>query len=365
MKEDSKAVYYLCGNNSNVTIIYCYIRTRVDALASLRKLVAIDQYEQCLYNDDKGRDVLLFEQPALIPRSYKTLTYFNEKYSRLLSQYCKDKKIQFDAVIVHFPSRFSEFANLIESKNKIAILHSFDISSDTRISYIKSIETIFSKFGCRSAAILEIAKKQFKAEVFLCPSGVPSSLVIDSDWYRAWKPDGILRVSCVSRLVPYKNVANLITSFSLLNSRKWYLSIIGDGPERDRLIALVKQLNIEKQVDFAGGVEREEVFDRLRHSDVFALVSKKETLGLAYLEAMACGALIVASSGRGIDGMFPATDGIRFVNPDDIDGITDALEHFLSMQESDAIKLRLGIKTIIANLTEEAVSTRYFGEAVN
>jgi glycosyltransferase involved in cell wall biosynthesis len=76
------------------------------------------------------------------------------------------------------------------------------------------------------------------------------------------------------------------------------LLIAGDGPERDPLEALVRQLGLEGVVTFAGN--RRDVPSLLGLADVFVFPSVAEGLGIALLEAMAASRPVVASAVEGI-----------------------------------------------------------------
>jgi glycosyltransferase involved in cell wall biosynthesis len=68
--------------------------------------------------------------------------------------------------------------------------------------------------------------------------------------------------------------------------------VIGDGPERLRLLALTHQLKLNDAVHFLGN--RADVPEWLNLCDVFALSSRMEANPVSILEAMACGVPVVA-----------------------------------------------------------------------
>src|SRR2546423_9918295 len=51
-----------------------------------------------------------------------------------------------------------------------------------------------------------------------------------------------LALGFVGRLVPQKGIDNLFQALALQRGLKWRLTIVGDGPERERLEALASQL---------------------------------------------------------------------------------------------------------------------------
>lgn len=67
------------------------------------------------------------------------------------------------------------------------------------------------------------------------------------------------------------------------------LLIVGDGPARQSLEALTKELELEAYVRFAGMVKPEEVRKFYQLGDVFVCASTSETQGLTYIEAAASG----------------------------------------------------------------------------
>lgn len=89
----------------------------------------------------------------------------------------------------------------------------------------------------------------------------------------------------------------LLTAFqkSFLGSKDVRLVICGQGPEREALESLSKQLGLEGQVVFRGEVSREECADLLINSHAFVLPSRYETFGVVYAEAMACGLPIITT----------------------------------------------------------------------
>jgi N-acetyl-alpha-D-glucosaminyl L-malate synthase BshA len=106
----------------------------------------------------------------------------------------------------------------------------------------------------------------------------------------------------VSNFRPLKRVDDVVLIFDearrLLPGAPLVLTLVGDGPERPRVEALVARLGLSEHVRFLG--ERIDLPTVLRRSDVFLLPSETESFGLAALEAMACGVPVVASDVGGI-----------------------------------------------------------------
>ncbi|MEM6287897.1 MAG: glycosyltransferase family 4 protein [Bacteroidota bacterium] len=72
--------------------------------------------------------------------------------------------------------------------------------------------------------------------------------------------------------------------------------ICGSGDDRDRLEAKAASLGLGDRVVFAGYVPEAEKADHFRLGDAFAMPGRGEGFGIVYLEALACGVPVVASS---------------------------------------------------------------------
>lgn len=104
--------------------------------------------------------------------------------------------------------------------------------------------------------------------------------------------DEILLVS-VARLVPRKNIGQLIDMLKALGNDRVHLLIMGTGPEENNLRALAAQHQISENVHFLGFVEESEKFRILNMADIFVSASYHEGFGLVFLEAMGCGLPVI------------------------------------------------------------------------
>lgn len=97
-------------------------------------------------------------------------------------------------------------------------------------------------------------------------------------------------IICISRLVKYKRVRDLVIAFSQLVKQNFDLSllIIGQGPEERELKILVKEKGLSQKVKFLKNLERDKLLKLLKKSYLFCLPSVIEGFGLSTIEAAAC-----------------------------------------------------------------------------
>ncbi len=106
----------------------------------------------------------------------------------------------------------------------------------------------------------------------------------------------ILRLVFVGRLIPLKACDLAIRATAgLLSSGRAEFTVVGDGPEMERLRALVKELAIEDAVRFTGWVTPVEAQNYMRLADVFVFPSLREFGGAVVFEALGLGAVPVVA----------------------------------------------------------------------
>lgn len=122
-------------------------------------------------------------------------------------------------------------------------------------------------------------------------------------------PSQKLRLAYLGRLVAEKGVPVLLRAAHRLQDDgcKFDLTLIGDGPERSNLESLTEDLKLTACVTFAGELKRQDVDRVLRTTDVVVMPSLwEETAGLAAMEQMMTGGVVIASE---IGGLAEVVDG--------------------------------------------------------
>lgn len=129
-------------------------------------------------------------------------------------------------------------------------------------------------------------------------------------------PAGRPLVTYVGRVAHEKNIEFLVKVFVEVRKTvpEAMLIIAGEGPAREPLRQLVARLGLEKDVHFAGYLDRNTgLLDCYAAANVFVFASRTETQGLVLLEAMAQGAPVVSTAELGTRSVLKAGCGALVV----------------------------------------------------
>ncbi len=98
----------------------------------------------------------------------------------------------------------------------------------------------------------------------------------------------------LGRLVERKGAEHLIRAFALMSNDSCELTIVGDGPLRQKLADLVEKMNLRARVSFAGFVDEAQKAELLAQADIAVFpATGGESFGIVLIEAMAAGAGVV------------------------------------------------------------------------
>ncbi len=150
---------------------------------------------------------------------------------------------------------------------------------------------------------------------------------VDHPWFAPGEPPVIL---AVGRLSPQKDFPTLIRAFAeVLRAVHARLLILGQGSERPLLEALVTELGLQRDVSLPGFVENPYAY--MAQASLFVLSSRFEGLPLVLIEALCCGARVVAADCESgpreilLDGQYG-----RLVPVGSVPGLAQAIRHALA-----------------------------------
>jgi len=134
------------------------------------------------------------------------------------------------------------------------------------------------------------------------------------------------RLVSVGRLVPVKGHDVLVRAFgsAVRAGLDANLEIIGDGPERARLEAIVVEQGLVERVRFSGALADDALVQALGRADAFVLPSRREGFGVALVEALATGLPALATRSGGPEDIVGPGDGL-LVPPGDETALAEGL----------------------------------------
>ena len=247
------------------------------------------------------------------------------------------------------------FANLIIKKPLITFLRSelkvesyFKNQNSTKLfTWINNfIENIGLRFSNQIITNNILSKENIfnrlrnKIDVQILFNNIPlnNNKFYIEDFYKTREKYGIpkeAKVLVTSGIINRgKNIEIIIRSFSKIKMSNIYMLIAGEGSVeadfkyKEYLIKLARKLEVDKQIIFAGWLEKEELWKVYKSSDLFVLASLKEGMPNAMLEALGVGLPCMGSDIPGIREILQYHE--LMFNPLDEDALTNKIRQFFS-----------------------------------
>jgi glycosyltransferase involved in cell wall biosynthesis len=136
----------------------------------------------------------------------------------------------------------------------------------------------------------------------------------------------------VGHLVARKRHAVVLHALAELRDRMALdYVVIGDGPGREPIERLARELGVADRVELTGQLEHSRALAEVARCHVFAMPSVEEPFGVAYVEAMAAGLPAIGVRGEGgPEDIAFAGGGMVLVPPDDHHAVARALEELFA-----------------------------------
>jgi 1,2-diacylglycerol 3-alpha-glucosyltransferase len=265
-------------------------------------------------------------------------------YSRKIMN--KIKKLDLD--IIHTQTEFSIglFGRIVAKKLDIPVVHTYHTMYEDYIHYVSrgimlkpasEFAKKVSKLYCRDCSAIIVPTLKVKdalqhygliRHIDVIPTGVNMEPFEKSNYKEELIKEekrffGINEtdpvVLFIGRIAKEKSVDVIVNSMKVLTEKipNCKLLIVGDGPERENLEELAKELNIEKSVIFTGERPWAEIGKYYQMGNVFVGASLTETQGLTFAEAMAAQIPVVAKYDKNLDGMIRDKFNGRFFYKDE------------------------------------------------
>jgi glycosyltransferase involved in cell wall biosynthesis len=164
-------------------------------------------------------------------------------------------------------------------------------------------------------------------------------------------------------LIPYKAFDILLQAWAIVRARfpEARLRIAGEGPERDRLLALRENLGLEESVELLGCLPQSAVQAEMAAARAFVLASWHETFGVVLIEAAAVGTPVVWANNAGAADILE--DGIHglAIAPHSAESAASAILRLLSNPGEAASMGAAASRLVRERMTWDAVARRAIG----
>ncbi len=171
-------------------------------------------------------------------------------------------------------------------------------------------------------------------------------------------PGGEKILMHVSNFRPVKRVRDVVDVYARVAEHiPARLVMIGDGPERPRARERAEELGVSDGVSFLG--KHASVDELLPCADLFLLPSETESFGLVALEAMACGAPVVASNVGGLPEVVPHEEAGYLFPSGDIEAMSDGALEILRDEAVHARFAAAGRQVAVERFSSEAIVSVY------
>lgn len=154
--------------------------------------------------------------------------------------------------------------------------------------------------------------------------------------------DQPVRFLSLGRLLHWKGFHLGIRAFAQTGLETGEYWILGDGPERSRLIALAQELGVSDRVRFPGSVPRHEALTILSESDVLVHPSLHDFSPTVCLEAMAAGRPVLCLSLGGPAVQITEATGIQVSADNPEQAVRDLAAAMSRLAADRSLRLQMG-----------------------
>jgi len=174
------------------------------------------------------------------------------------------------------------------------------------------------------------------------PFGIDTSIFIPDPSER---DAGCVTLGIAKTMKPLYGIDLLLEAFARVRrqrlpaSQPLRLLIAGDGPQKPELELLARTLGVDDAVQFIGRIPNTDVPAFLNKLDVFVNPSRRESFGVAVLEASACGLPVVTSDADGLPEVIqPGITGLMF-EKEDVGALANALA---TLVDDESLRQQMG-----------------------
>lgn len=310
---------------------------------------------------EEGVRIARFPQLKLVPGKGLMDFQVKKQFKKIADDMAREKFIP-DIVIAHWEDPSLQLLSMLKKTfGAICVFTCHRIVYLNQPRYLKralgwlgDVDAMFARsetIGRELQGLLRINES-----LPICRSGI-SPLFFERPLPGETNRRGVLYVG---RLLSYKNIDVLIEACQDSKLRTLgSLRIVGNGPDEESLRALNAS-----NVEFLGKQDHSTIVDELDKASVLSMVSTKETFGLAYIEAMARGCIVIAGDDGGMVGII--RDGVNgyLCPPKDAKALSHILERIELLSDREVARIRANAIETAMGFTQQKQAETYLNEAL-
>ncbi|WP_280545721.1 glycosyltransferase [Halomonas sp. 11-S5] len=234
----------------------------------------------------------------------------------------------------------------------VYIVHSNDLVQPRLRMAVEQSDLVLARSGPLLEQLRQVTGFTADGVVF---SGIPEEEICDLS--RKVVAPGALRLVMACKFHPSKHIVAALEAVArVARHAPVSVELFGDGQLRQEVDAAIARLGLGGIVKRHGFRPRHEVLAGMFRSELFLMPSAPETLGLAYLEAMAQGCVVVGHRGWGVDGIVThGVDGFLAESHDPAD-IAACLEAY---RQGDRAEMRSRSHQLVHAYTSRRAAENY------
>lgn len=248
---------------------------------------------------------------------------------------------RFDLIHLHMlqATIVGGFAAMLSRGVKRVVTKHYTRNLSNHPAAIKKLDNFFTKTSDKVYAISEYVKADMVADsipaekIVVIYNGTDISafdkLAEENSTVLDRISDGEFLIGTAGSLTERKGQKYLLEAIPIVAAThpNVRLLVIGEGPERERLNSVLKEIDIGDRIEMLGF--QKNVASLLKSLDLYVHPSINEPFGIAILEAMAAGKCVVATNVDGVPEIVRNGETGLLVDPSDPAELAKAIIHFI------------------------------------
>lgn len=202
-----------------------------------------------------------------------------------LTRYVKKQKIEVLHAHSRVPAWISWWASSIAGISFFLTAHGLYSDNPGLIPYHHADGVI-----CISNTVRDHLRKRISGRNIIILNGLQP---LGYSWRGPEDDDALCRLLFIGRLTKIKGLHLVIEALGELKGSSWILDVVGDGPQREKLVNLTRSLKLEDRVFFHGFQDDPDYW--MKTCSCFLFPSLEEGMGLTLMRAIQMGVPVIAS----------------------------------------------------------------------